>query len=128
MHSSEMRTALLLTVSRSIWGWGEGVCPEGVLPRDVEGCLPRGVSPRDLPSGRLPWGVSQHAMEQTPLPPWKESQTDLCKNITLPQTSFADGNDNVGFQVQWIDKISILLKIRMVKLFKYLHIILIVKK
>ena len=55
MHSSGMRTAHLLTVSRSIrWGGGMGVsaqgivCPGGCLLRGVSawGCLPRGVSAR----------------------------------------------------------------------------------
>ena len=59
MHSSRMRPALLLTVSRSIWGGGVClgvVCLEGVSARgDV--CL-GGSAQRVC--------VSQHAMGQTP--------------------------------------------------------------
>ena len=63
MHSSRMRTARLLTISRSI--------------RKEE--------------GRLPWGCIQ-ACNGADTPPPVNRITDRCKNITLPQTSFADGN------------------------------------
>ena len=55
-----MHTARLLTVSRSILGWG---------------CLPRGVSAQGG------W-VSQHAMGQTP--PWTEWQTSV-KTLPCPK-------------------------------------------
>ena len=38
--------------------------------------------------------VSQHALRQTP-PPWTEFLTHASENITLPQTSFAGGNDTL---------------------------------
>ena len=79
MHSSWMRTARLLTVSRSI---------------RREGCLPWGLSAWGgvcQERGCLLGGASQHAMGQTPLP--VNSITDRCKNITLPQTSFAGGKN-----------------------------------
>ena len=66
-----MRTARLLTVSSSMH-----CCQGDVYSR---GCLPHG-----------PGGVSQHAMRQTPSP--VNRMTDRCKNITLPQISFAGGN------------------------------------
>ena len=76
VHSSRMRTARLLTISRSIqcisgWGsatrgglhvWGEGLHPGGVIN----------------PGGS--WAD-----------PLVNRMTDSCKNITLPQTSFAGG-------------------------------------
>ena len=63
---------------------GGGVCPGDVCPR---GCLHRG---RCLHRGGVCLGgVSQHAMGQTSLP--VNRIMDRCKNITLPQTSFASG-------------------------------------
>ena len=75
MHCSRMRTAHLLTVSRSIQGVGSaqgGVCRGG--------CLPRGCQPSGCLSGR---GVCPGSVNK---------MTDMCKNITLTQTSFAGGN------------------------------------
>ena len=62
-HSSRMRTARLLTTG--VWG-------------DVRGCAQECVS---LPD------------PEADTPPIRCGQTDACINITLPQTSFADGND-----------------------------------
>ena len=58
-----------------------GVCSGGVCSRGMS-----------APGGAclLSRGVSQHAMRQTPSP--VNRMTDRCKNITLPQTSFAGGN------------------------------------
>ena len=122
MHSSRMRTTRLLTIPRRgvcLWGvsaqgvsaqWG--VCPGG-LPREVcpggcllgvclpggvclEGCLPRGVClQRCLPGRRVFLGVGflPHCMLESPLPPPCVNRIpDRCKNIILPQTSFAGGN------------------------------------
>ena len=71
MHSSRMRTAHLLTASR------RGL-PGG-------GCLPTGVSA---------WGVypSMQLGRQHPPSPHEQNHRQ-CKNITLPQTSFAGGNN-----------------------------------
>ena len=60
--------------------WQRGLLCRGGLGR--WGFLGRGVLP-----GR---GVSQHALRQTPP---LNRMTDRCKNITLPQTSFAGGNE-----------------------------------
>ena len=71
------------------WGRGcltRGVCQKGVCLERVclggsarwGGCLPRGVSA---------WGCLPH----TPY-----GQTDACENITLPQTSFAGGNNRLA--------------------------------
>ena len=96
MHSSKMRIARLLTVSRSIQGggclpWGSlprgRVCPVGCLPR---GCLLMGGV---CPGGCLSrgWCLSRGCLlRYTPAP--VNRMTDRCKNITLPQTSFAGGN------------------------------------
>ena len=53
----------------AVEGWG--VCLGGVCPE---------------------WGVYHHAMGQTPPLPVNRI-TDRCKNITLPQTSFAGGKN-----------------------------------
>ena len=81
MHSSRMRTGRSLTVCCSllrggghlVWG---GVCSRGVC-LVWGGLLWRG--------GLLPGGgwVSQHALRQTPLPPY--GQAHACENITLAQ-------------------------------------------
>ena len=69
LHSSSMRTARLLPVFPSMH------CAGGVsAPVGGGGVL-----------------VSQHALRQTP---HVNRMTDRCKNITLPQTSFAGGNNN----------------------------------
>ena len=83
MHSCRMRTAHLLPVSPSMylpdgctwlggWGWGGWcICPGGCT------CLGLYL-PRYSP------------------PLWTEFLTHATENITLPQTSFADGNKAIG--------------------------------
>ena len=108
-----MCTAHLLTVSRSIrkgggvcpgvsaWGF---VCPEVCLPKGAVcpggvstqgecllggGCLPRegGLCPEGVyPS--MQWGRHPFPVNRI---------TDRCKNITLPQTSFAGTSTNIYF-------------------------------
>ena len=75
MHSSRMRTARLLTVSRSIGGMclsvqGGGVC-QGGLPR---GCVCLGVYP----------SVS---LGRHPPPPWTEFLTHACENIVTNKSA-----------------------------------------
>ena len=70
MHSSRLRTARSLTIS---W-WGGGV-------RDRGGMRDRGVC------------VVGACMARTPPPTPVDRMTDACKNITLPQTSFAGGKN-----------------------------------
>ena len=70
MHSSRMRTARLLTVSRSARGGG--------LPTSLE------ADPLVM------WPV-MHAGKPTPTP--VNRMTHRCKNITLLQTSFAGGKN-----------------------------------
>ena len=87
-------------------GRGRGQClPRGCLPRGhvcpgrcVQGGLSRGVYPLD-PEADTPniacrdtHPLSMHTGIQPPPPPWTEGMTHACENITLPQTSFADGN------------------------------------
>ena len=87
----------------SLWG-GRSPLGEGLLwgspPRDLLQGEGRGVSSWGLLWGDLLWGVpswvegllrgvSQHALRQTPP---VNRMTNRCKNITLPQTSFAGGN------------------------------------
>ena len=61
---------------------GRGVCPGRSMC--VQGGVCFGGVSRE-------WGVSQHAMGQTPPP--VNIITDRCKNTTLPLTSFAGGNN-----------------------------------
>ena len=70
MHSSKMRTARLLTVSRSIRR-GEGVCLGAVY--------------LSMQWGRYP-------------PPPRNRITDRCKNMISPQTSFAGGKNRAQFR------------------------------
>ena len=74
MYSSRMHTARLLTVSRSIrWGGGSAQPP---------GCKP--PSDADPPRNAGSLGM------QTPD---VNRMIHRCKNITLPQTLFADGKN-----------------------------------
>ena len=83
-----MPTARLLTVARSIPGGGLHrmcVCPGGVCPERV--CVRGGFQGLCRGGGVCPskqWG--------RPLPRVNR-MTDRCKNITLPQTLFAGGNN-----------------------------------
>ena len=111
-HSSRIRTARLLTVSE---GEGEGFCPTpgglhpggsaqpqgvciwGVCPNlggvcPTLGVLHPGVCP--TPGGLHRGGsASRGDVGKTPSPsPPVNRMTHRCKNITLPQTSFAGGN------------------------------------
>ena len=54
------------------------------------GCLPRGC----LPRGGVCWGGVSAPLHAGIHPPPVDRMTDRCKNITLPQTSFAGGNKN----------------------------------
>ena len=96
MHSSRIRTARLLTVSRSI-PWGEGGLPN---PPDADPLLDADPPPLldadphpflDAdPPGHVTcntcWEVNPHPVNR---------MTDRCKNITSPQTSFAGGNNTL---------------------------------
>ena len=80
MHSSRMRTARLLPVSPSMH------CSRGVY-------LPGGVPAQGV---YLPRGVpAQGGVPAQVLPLLMNRMTDRCKNITLPQTSFAGGNNQL---------------------------------
>ena len=77
MHSSRMRTARSLTVSRIIRLGG------------------------GLPNPPVLW--MRTSPTSPPYPPWTEGMTQACENITLPQTSFAGGNyDNYVIVLQEI--------------------------
>ena len=78
LHSSRMHIARLLTVYPCMHCAGGMPGPGGCLLSEG-GYLLRGV-------------VSQHALRQTPPPPWTEFLTHATENITFPQTSFAGGN------------------------------------
>ena len=73
-----------------------GLCPEeGLCP---EGCLSRGVSVQRSPShsGGSMSGDSETPDRDAPV----NRITGRCKNITLPETSFADGK-NEDFKTRW---------------------------
>ena len=59
------------------------------------GCVPPALPPQGggLRDKDLPW-----TRDPPPLP--VDRMTDACENITLPQTSFADGNNNKPFYFQ----------------------------
>ena len=96
MHSSRMRTARLLPVSPNMHCSGCVPAQGGVPIR--QGCtypggmyLPRGSV--YLPGGVPAWGVpaclgGEYLLRYSPP---VNRMTDRCKNITLPQTSFAGG-------------------------------------
>ena len=72
-------------------GWSQG----GVPGAEGGGSAPRGASgPGGLPARGV---VSQHALRQTPPPP--DRILDTCyvsENITLSQTSFAGGENEIA--------------------------------
>ena len=113
-----MRTARALTVSpsmlctggvgvhgpRGVHGPGGCMVPGGAWSWGVHGpwgCMVLGVhGGGGVVHG--PGGVSQHALRQTPP---VNRMTNRCKNITLPQTSFAGGKNDIaknGFRINSI--------------------------
>ena len=90
-----MRTARVLTVSPSML-WAREVPGSG-------GGVPG-------PGGGVVWWevLSQHALRQTPL---VNRMTNRCKNITLPQTSFAVGKNNVIVALNCIVLVKIIWKL-----------------
>ena len=106
MHSSRMRATRLLPVSPSMHcSWGGVPAKEGVPARGVYlpgGYLPGGCTCQGVPAQGvyLPGGVPARGVY---LPRWGvpakggiplvNRMTDRCKNITLPHTSFAGGNN-----------------------------------
>ena len=92
MHSSRMRIARF----SGRLGGGVGCLPRGCLRVCVGGVSAQGVHTPSEPRGRHP-----HCMlGYTPSSPWTEGMTHACENITLPQTSFAGGNDTLT-SVNW---------------------------
>ena len=86
-----MRTDRLLTVPRSIW-WEGGLpnSPVQTPPPTLEaGPPPKMQTPTGMQTPLVMWPV-MYAGKPTPLL-WTEGMTDVCENITLPQTSFAGG-------------------------------------
>ena len=80
-----MRTARLLAVGGSL-----GACAhprtQGRTPPDPE------VHPPDSDADTTPGPRGR----PPPPTPWTEWLSDRCKNIILPQTSFAGGNNNIS--------------------------------
>ena len=74
--------------------WQGGCMPRGGLPMGGRCLSGGGVCPRDV----CPWGVSAHGGVY-PSMQWGRhlhcEQNHQCKNITLPQTSFADGKKDI---------------------------------
>ena len=107
MHSSRMRTARLLPVSpsmhcsRECTTWG-GYLVQGGVPAQREGIPAQreGIPAQGGTGVYLVWGVYLllggvpalgGTYPGTPPPPVNR-MTNRCKNMTLPQTSFAGGN------------------------------------
>ena len=105
MHSSRMRTARLLPVSPSMHcsggcTWSVGGVPgpgesawsgRGAVPGPTGVYLVPGVCTWSVgciwSRGCTWWGIPAQVL------PSVNRMTDRCKNITLPQTSFAGGNN-----------------------------------
>ena len=88
-NSSRMRTTRLLTVSHSIpciSGWG---------------CVPNSPWMQTNPSACRPPGHVIVMYGGKPTTPPVNRMTHRCKNITLPQTSFAGGNYANIFNKWW---------------------------
>ena len=85
-HSSRKRTARLLTTVEGGVSRRGYVCSEGVCLGDAS----RGMSKVCV----CPGGV--HITPDPEADTSPRGQTDTCKNITLPQTSFAGGNNYNG--------------------------------
>ena len=79
MHSNRMRTA---RSSNRPGGFHQETPPGSRLPREQ---TPPAARHAGIPPAMLA-GIP-------PTPPPMNRMTDRCKNITLPQTSFAGGND-----------------------------------
>ena len=120
MHSSRMRTTHSSSRHRErpgpdppqlppwVWAWtrSSSTSPLGVGLDQSPPNFPLGSGPGDLPPGPDPptlppwvwaWKPARHAGTRHPplgpgTPPVNRI-TDTCKNITLPQTSFAGGNN-----------------------------------
>ena len=79
----------LFTVGGSVWGVSLNRDPSGQRPPWKE----HGTRDRDPPKGS--WDQTQReevTSYRDPLP-HVGRMTDMCKNVTLPQTSFAGGNN-----------------------------------
>ena len=84
-HSSRMRTVHLLT------GEGGGGAVWRVVVSSGKWCCPMGWSCPEGGGGAVQ-GSAVHNRKWHHNTPWTKWLTDRCKNITLPQTSFADGS------------------------------------
>ena len=100
MHASRMRTVRSLTVSRrgGVCIQGEGVSGEGAL-HPGGGLHPWGSA--SMGKGGLHAGGGGLHPRGLGRPPCPHEQTDRCKNITLPKTSFAGGNNARDNKVSW---------------------------
>ena len=86
VHSSRMRTACLLPISPIMHCLQWGVPGLGcTCPRVVYLVLEGVPDPGGVP------GPGGYLRRYSTSPLWTEWLTDRCKNITLPQTSFAGG-------------------------------------
>ena len=101
MHSSRMRTAR--SSNRQLWEGGLPQCMQGYIPPGVGLETPSRVWAWRPPQWVWAWKPARHAGIHPPLetckacwdttPPPVNRMSDRCKNITLPQTSFAGGNN-----------------------------------
>ena len=104
MHSSRMHTAGSSSRLR-------GVTP-GTPPPPQEQAPPRSSPPRISPWEQAPPSPPKQVPPRSrhPLPPVNR-MTDRCKNITLPQTSFAGSKKHIKWQLGNIALIQVLQKL-----------------
>ena len=100
LHSSRMHTARFLTVSPSMHCAGGSALPggwvylSGVVCLTEGVCLPGGFAlPKGSPCRGSPCQGDLPCQEDGGVPPCNGADS-ICENITLPQTSFAGGNNS----------------------------------
>ena len=91
--SASMHAGIPPWVWAQVWAWKHSQCGLGDPLRPDPSTSPLGVG---LETCKACWDTTCNACWDTP-PLWTEFLTHASENITLPQTSFAGGNDLLGW-------------------------------